>query len=143
MSLPHYPTGSIEPIYSVNGFLFGKYSNQIRTPASYQYVLEDVSASDAGRTEDVVMHKKRLGQTIALELAWNNLPIAEVSRILRAFQPEYVTVVYLDALAGDYRERVFYVGNRSAPLYNTRLNVWSNVSFKLIDRDGSYKGDFG
>jgi len=106
-------------------------------PSSYQWELDDVSAADAGRTEDVVMHKKRLGQVVAISLAWNNVTTADASTILRAFNPEYLTLRYLDPMAGEYVTKEFYVGNRTAPLYNTRLGLWSNISFKIVQRDGA------
>jgi hypothetical protein len=98
--------------------------------------LEDISSSDAGRTEDTKMDKMRIGQVVGIELSWKNLTTEEVSAILKAFNPEYIMVEYLDALEGDYVESEFYVGNRSAPLYNASLRVWSNVSFNLIERSG-------
>ena len=52
------------------------------------------------------------------------------------FNPEYITVCYLDAMEGDYITKVFYVGDRTAPLYNTRMGLWQNVSFDLIARKG-------
>lgn len=117
------------PILTVDG-------NSIPTPSSYQYILEDISAADAGRTEDTVMHKKRIGQVVALELEWQNIPTATVSTILQAFNPEYITVNYLDAKAGSYQTAVFYVGNRTAPMYNATLGLWSKVGFKIIKRGG-------
>lgn len=46
----------LNPIRSVDG------KSIVRSPSSYLWKLEDVSAADAGRTEDTVMHKKRVGQ---------------------------------------------------------------------------------
>lgn len=117
------------PIKSVDG-------KACRCPSSYQWKLADVSASDAGRTEDTVMHKNRIGQTVGIELSWNNISTQEVSAILKMFNPEYITVCYLDAMEGDYITKVFYVGDRTAPLYNTRMGLWQNVSFDLIARKG-------
>lgn len=119
----------LNPIRSVNG-------KSVKCPSSYLWKLEDVSASDAGRTEDTVMHKKRIGQLVGIELSWQNIPTSEVSEILKAFNPEYITVCYLDAMQGKYVTSEFYVGNRSAPLYNTSKGLWSNVSFNLIERSG-------
>lgn len=119
----------LNPIRSVNG-------KSIKCPSSYLWKLEDVSASDAGRTEDTVMHKKRIGQLVGIELSWQNIPTSEVSEILKAFNPEYITVCYLDAMQGKYVTSEFYVGNRSAPLYNTSKGLWSNVSFNLVERSG-------
>lgn len=117
------------PIRSVDG-------KPVRCPSSYVYKLEDVSASDAGRTEDAMMHKKRIAQVTGIELSWNNIPTADVSDILKAFNPEYITVEFLDAMLGDYRSAIFYVGNRSAPMYNAALGLWQNVSFNIIERGG-------
>lgn len=117
------------PIRSVDG-------KSVKSPSSYLWKLEDVSASDAGRTEDTMMHKKRIGQLVGIELSWQNIPTSEVSAILKAFNPEYIKVCYLDAMQGEYVTSEFYVGNRSAPMYNTAKGLWQNVSFNLIERSG-------
>lgn len=108
----------------------------IKCPSSYLWKLEDASAADAGRTEDTVMHKKRVGQLVGLELSWQNISTADVSELLQAFNPEYITVCYLDAMEGKYVTSEFYVGNRSAPMYNAAKGLWSNLSFNLIERSG-------
>lgn len=120
------------PIKSVDG-------KAVKCPSSYLWKLEDTSQSDAGRTEDGVMHKKRIGQVVGLELSWNNITTSEASAILKAFNPEYITADYLDPMEGGYKQLEFYVGNRSAPMYNAQKGLWSNVSFNLIDRKGANK----
>lgn len=117
------------PIKSVDG-------KAVKCPSSYLWKEEDVSSSDAGRTEDTVMHKNRIGQLVGIEIAWQNITTAEISAILNAFDPEYVKVCYLDAKKGGYVTTTFYVGNRSAALYNASKGLWSNLSFNLIDRSG-------
>lgn len=117
----------------------GNSSSLVKCPSSFQWTLEDVSAPDAGRTEDVVMHKKRIGQVVALQLSWQNITTAEVSAILKAFNPEYIDVNYLDPMQGGYITKTFYVGNRSTPLYNAVLGLWSNVSFNIIEQDGAFE----
>ena len=115
------------PIKSVDGVA-------VKCPSYYLWKLEDVSAADAGRTEDTRMDKMRLGQVCGVELKWNNVTTTEASAVLQAFNPEYITVVILDPLIGRYTEHEFYVGNRSAPLYNAELGLWSNIAFNLIER---------
>jgi len=117
------------PIKSVDG-------EAVKCPSHYQWKLQDISNSDAGRTEDTVMDKKRIGQCVKLELEWQNVTIAEAAKILQKFNPEYITICYLDAMSGTYKTSEFYVGDRSAPLYNTRKGVWSNISFNVIERSG-------
>ena len=53
------------PIRSVDG-------QYLKCPSSYQWKLQDISASDAGRTEANIMDKKRLGQCVKLELLTRN-----------------------------------------------------------------------
>ena len=108
----------------------------VRAPASYVWKLEDVSAADSGRVEDTTMYKNRVGQIVGLELSWTNIGTAEASAILNAFNPEYIYVTYLDLKSGGFITSEFYVGNRSAPMYNSKLGLWSNVSFNLIKRKG-------
>jgi hypothetical protein len=117
------------PIKSVDG-------KAVKCPSGYQWKLQDISDSDAGRTEDTVMDKKRIGQCVKLELEWQNITTAEASAILKAFNPEYITICYLDAMEGKYVTSEFYVGDRSAPMYNCRKGIWSNVAFNVIERSG-------
>lgn len=118
------------PLRSVDG-------SAVLCPYKYQWALEDISASDAGRTEDVAMHKKRIGQVVKLELSWEFITTEQVSEILQAFDPEYVTVCYLDAKQGKFVTSEFYVGNRTAPMYNASKGLWENLAFNIIERYGA------
>ena len=118
------------PLRSVDG-------SAVLCPYKYQWALEDISASDAGRTEDVAMHKKRIGQVVKLELSWEFITTEQVSEILQAFDPEYVTVCYLDAKQGKFVTSEFYVGNRTAPMFNASSGLWENVAFNIIERYGA------
>lgn len=101
-----------------------------------------MSDSDAGRTEDFVMNKKRKGQIIKIELSWNNVSIEDASKILKAFNPQYIQICYLDAKAGTWVTSEFYVGNRIAPLYNSAQGLWTRISFNIIQRNAvSVEGD--
>lgn len=117
--------------------VFGPNDAPVRAPAGYRLKYDDVSAADSGRTEDTTMYKNRRGQVVGIELAWRYVTTAEGSAILQAFDPEYLYVQYLDLKAGCYCKAEFYVGNRSAPMYNARKGLWENVSFNLIKRDGT------
>lgn len=102
-------------------------------PSSYDYELEDISASDAGRTEDTIMHKKRLRQVRAIELSFQNIHTDKAKAILTAFQPEYLMIEYFEPLLDGYTTRKFYVGNRHVPFYSEVLKIVSSVSFKIIE----------
>ena len=117
------------PIRSVDG-------RPVKCPSSYNYTLEDLTASDAGRTEDLLMHKKRIGQSVQIDLSWQNLTTKEVSELLQIFNPQYLNVCYFDAMSGLYKTSVFYVSNRSVPMYSKVRDIWSNLSFNLTERSG-------
>ena len=117
------------PIRSVDG-------NKIPCPSTYQYTLQDVSGSDAGRLESGEMQKNRIGQVVGINLQWASLKTKEVSQILKAFDPEYIMVDYLDAKHGGYLKKKFYVGDRAAPLYNAELARWESLSLSIIMSDG-------
>lgn len=121
--------GDNNPIKSVDGFA-------VPCPSSFKWKLEDISSSDAGRTEDTTMDKKRIGQIVGIDLEWKNVSIEDASTILTAFNPEYINITYLDAKSGGFVTSEFYVGNRNAPLYNAALGVWQSITFNVIERKG-------
>lgn len=105
-------------------------------PSSYEWGLDDLSDSDSGRTQDTVMDKQKLGQVVKIKFTWQNVTTETASIILKAFNPEYINVRYLDPMENGFRTAEFYVGNRTAPLYNSTLGVWKSISFNIIERDG-------
>lgn len=120
---------SKNPIRTVDG-------KQVKCPTKYQWKMQDISAADSGRTEDLVMHKNRIGQVCALELSWENVSIADGASILKSFDPEYLDVCYLDAKSGTFQTKQFYVGDRAAPLWDADSGVWREISFNIIERKG-------
>lgn len=103
-------------------------------PTSYQYDWEDDS-KDGRRVESGKMYKNRKYRFAGLSLSWEKVSISNCSKIIKAFKPEYVYVKYLDAEDGVFITREFYVGNGSAPLFNTKVGKWDNLSFKIVTRD--------
>ncbi len=103
-------------------------------PSKCQWNLQDISAPDAGRVESMKMVKMRKGQAIALNLEWVYPNASDASIILKAFNSEYISVNYLDAMEGVYLTKVFYVGDRKAPLWNSKKGVWESVAFNIIQQ---------
>lgn len=106
-------------------------------PSSFTWGLQDVSASDSGRTQDALMHKNRVAQKRKLSIGWNAPDWEDTCAIIQAVNPEYIQVEYPDPLSGNKHEvRTFYVGDRSAPfkcwwIGNQRME---GVSFDFIER---------
>ena len=109
---------------------------KVKCPSKYEYILSDVSKSDAGRTEDTVMHKGKVGQTVSLNVGWEFLTTSELSRLLKQFDKEYIRLEYLDAKAGDFLTSEFYVSDRTSPMYNSELDKWESLEFSIIKRSG-------
>ena len=70
----------------------------IKSPSSMAVHIQDVSRSDAGRTEDSLMHKNRIARKVKIDLQWNNPTPAEAQAILSAFAPEYFQVQFFHPL---------------------------------------------
>lgn len=135
MSNPFWNGTDFNPIISVDGVSLPV------TPSSFSWNQEDLSNASAGRSEDGVMHKNRIGMIRSAQLEWRNLSIETMQTIINMFRPEYIMVVYIDPATGEdynYRRReVFYVGNRSVTVKNAALNICEKLSFNIITRNPS------
>ena len=118
---------TINPIKAVDN------TSNLLCPSKYEWKLSDVSAADAGRTEDGKMHKMKITQKVHLELEWQNISEAFATAILTAFQPEYISVQYFDYKSMGYETKTFYVGDRSVTAYN-RAKQLCTIAFNIIER---------
>ena len=108
-------------------------TTNIPTPSKYDWKLSDVSAADAGRTEDGKMHKLRITQKVHIELEWQNMNDSDAQVILNAFQPEYISVMYYDYKALAFETKTFYVGDRTVSSYN-RARHLRTITFNTIEQ---------
>ena len=120
------PNQAYNPIQSVGGV-------SIPCPSKYDWKLSDVSAADAGRTEDAKMHKLRIAQKVHIELEWQNVSDAVAQTVLTAFQPEYISVNYYDYKSMAFQTKTFYVGDRAVSSYS-RINGIGTISFNIIEQ---------
>lgn len=108
----------------------------VPNPSKFEWSLNDVSASTAGRTDDAIMHKDRISQKRKISLSWNIKSWEDTAQIMQAFNPEYFDVTYPDMLSGKYETRTFYRSDPSAP-----VKMWldgkkriETISFNIIER---------
>lgn len=114
-----------------------KVGNQkIKTPTTLEFSINDVSASDAGRTSNGLMHKNRVTRKRKMVLTWSGTTPAETKSLLQTFSAEYVDVTYYDPLAGTTQTRTFYSGDQTLPVKRWSANnkIFEQVSFDLIER---------
>lgn len=109
---------------------------KIETPSEMEWGLQDVSASNAGRTQNGQMQKLRVAQKRTLKLSWNNPDPESASAILKAFNPEYFNVRYFDPMQNGFVTKEFYAGDRTAPfkMWTVRTKIFSSVSLDIIER---------
>lgn len=118
------------------GTITGTPITTLPVPASYKVKLIDVSAPDAGRTEDGATNKMRIGQSIRIDISWAYPTRHEVETIINAFNSEYVIVECIDPRnASIYISKRFYVGDRDAPLWNSRHGRWESLGFGIIQQN--------
>ena len=104
-------------------------------PSVFTWGLQDISASESGRTDDTKMHKNRVGQKRKISLQWNVKDRATTAQILQAFNPEYISVKYPDAMSGTDETRTFYVGDRTAQVkyWWVGKQLYESISFDIIE----------
>ena len=87
------------------------------------------------RSDDTKMHKNRVGQKRKISLQWNIKDRATTAQILQAFNPEYISVKYPDAMSGTDETRTFYVGDRTAPVkyWWVGKQLYESISFDIIE----------
>lgn len=103
-------------------------------PSGYDFNTEDISKSNAGRTQDLTMHKNRIGRVKAVSLTFSNIPFSDASVIVKAFKPEYIYAEYLDGEDGIWVTAGFYTGKISMTGPNTKTMKWDNLSFQITTR---------
>lgn len=109
---------------------------KIPTPSVLTWVKQDISASDAERTDDTIMHKNKVGEKVTLKAQWNGKRPADVSKVLKAFAPEYVKVNYPDPEENKNLTKTFYTGDKTAvySCWTVNNKLYESVSFDLIER---------
>ena len=107
----------------------------IKTPSTFTWKKQDISASDAGRAQDALMHKMKITEKRSLSLGWNNPTREETQEILSHFDPEYVNITYWDARLGQVT-KTFYTGDMSADtkIWTVNNKRYSQLSFEVIER---------
>lgn len=108
----------------------------VKTPSKMSIGFQDVSNSDAGRTQDALMHKNLVARKRKIDLVWASPTPEEAHAILTAFYPEYFNVTYYDPLDGGTVTRTFYSGDKTAPvkIWSVNNKRYESISFNIIER---------
>ncbi len=114
----------------------------IPTPATYTYSVEDVDA-EGYRTQDGLMHRKRIGKVSKLQCRWSIIP--DTQEYYDFFNlldnlPEFFPVTFPHP-NGSLVTETFYRGNplqapmRSYWVEDGHISKWQDTSVNFIGRE--------
>ncbi|MDQ0149359.1 DUF6711 family protein [Eubacterium multiforme] len=102
-------------------------------PKSFKVNIMDLDGENSNRNAKGVMLRDRLRVTRKLECEWGPLTSDEIKTILNAISDVYFSVYYPDPKDGK-TTKTFYTGDRSAPAFDFKSNMWQGLSFNLIEK---------
>lgn len=102
----------------------------------FKWSLNDLDSEDAGRTLDGVMHRGRVAYKRKIQIECRPLNTYQLSVVLNAILPEFVSVTYDDPLTGSVHTCTMYCSTRPANMKMAFQNdeLWDGISFSLIER---------
>lgn len=103
-----------------------------------KFSYNDIDAPDSGRTLDAVMHRGKVATKCKIEIKFWPLTLKEVSTVLRALEPQYVSVsTNVDPRAGGNAQYTMYNSTRLAVAFTfdekEQKSVWDDISCTLIE----------
>lgn len=106
----------------------------ITSPKAFSVTINDIDKDTTTRTADGKLHRDRLTVKRTLSLQFPPLTNSQISTLLNAMSSTFFTCNYPDPMVGGNTTKTFYVGNRTAPLFNYNTSLWESVSFELIEQ---------
>lgn len=97
----------------------------------------DVDGPNAGRTLDAEMQRDRVAIKIRWDATCRPVTADELSKILTAIEPEYVTVSYTDPVTNTVKTGTFYSNNVPASFMMVNqcgTEYWAGVTFPIIQK---------
>ena len=107
---------------------------KVPTPQTYTWNVEDLDSEEGTGRNNATgeMFRDRVATKRKLGFTWPPLSISETSRLLKALEPEFISVKYLDAREGDYLTKTFYAGPQSANCGHR--SRWLGITANLIEK---------
>lgn len=111
----------------------GEYQ-KVPTPQTYGWSIEDLDSQEGTGRNNATgeMFRDRVSTKRKLSFTWPPLSIFETSRLLKALEPEFISVTYFDAREGDYITGTFYAGPQSANCGHR--SRWLGITANLIEK---------
>lgn len=119
-------------IFKINNVDFSKYV----ASGGLKWQRNDIDSVSTGRTLDGLLHRGRVATKIRLDITCRPLTASELSTLLNAIYPEYVTVQYSDPMYGTVTKTMYSNNNPASYLFQRPDGTewWSGISFPLVER---------
>lgn len=107
----------------------------IAAPKTFSVEINDIDG-ETSRNARGDMLRDRIATKRKLNLEWPALTNSEISAILKAVKDVYFSVEYPDPEEGTNLTKTFYVGSRTAPMYNYNNGnpKWENLKMNFIEK---------
>ena len=115
-------------MYKVNGVA-------MPTPKSFTVNISDLDG-ESNRNANGDLIRDRIATKRKLEIEYPPLDPSDISLILKAISPVFISVEYPDPQEGGFITKTMYAGDKSSPMYSI-INgqpKWSGLKFNLIER---------
>lgn len=89
---------------------------------------------ESGRSASGNMKRNMLGTCYTYKVTMPPSNTDAVRAGLRELLDAYQTCTFFDPIAGGNRTATYYVGDRTAPVYNYTLDLWDSWSFTMIEK---------
>lgn len=119
-------------IFKINNVDFSKYV----ASGGLKWQRNDIDSVSTSRTLDGLLHRGRVATKIRLDITCRPLTASELSTLLNAIYPEYVTVQYSDPMYGTVTKTMYSNNNPASYLFQRPDGTewWSGISFPLVER---------
>ena len=121
----------MKPVFLIDGvdFLSFVLANK------FGWTRNDLEADSAGRSLDLVMHRKRLGSKRVLKITCKTLSYDQLHSLVLALKPEYINVTYLDPEFGVVTKTFYGTSVSSTTMgYFNGNTQYDGTSFELVER---------
>lgn len=106
-------------------------------PSSFNVTVMDLDdAETTTRTADGTLSRDRIAVKRQIEMSWPALRWEDLSAILQMMENEFFEFTYPDPMTGSQETKVFYAGNRPAPIAINKNGVlwWQGLQVTLTEQ---------
>lgn len=105
------------------------------TPKTFKVSISDLDA-ESNRNANGDLIRDRITTKRKIELEYPPMDPMDISKVLKAISPVFITVEYPDPQEGTMITKTMYAGDKSAPIYRVIDGKikWEGLTFNLIER---------